>query len=164
MKSSVLWVNPLKKVPLDIKIELKFLSSVPIFDSLSQRQLEKIHKLIHIREFDEGDIVFRQGDPGVGMYIVRDGQVDVYNEYSDFTRRKITVLTPGDFFGEISLLNDSCRSATVVASQKTILLGLFRPDLLSVMDSDPKLGLRFIYRLSQIVAERLRLTTLGTTE
>ena len=164
MKSSVLWVNPLKKVPLDIKIELKFLSSVPIFDSLSQRQLEKIHKLIHIREFDEGEIVFRQGDPGVGMYIVRDGQIDVYNEYSDFTRRKITILKPGDFFGEISLLNDSCRSATVVASQKAILLGLFRPDLLSVMDSDPKLGLRFIYRLSQIVAERLRLTTLGTTE
>jgi len=164
MKSSALWVNPLKKVPLDIKIELKFLSSVPIFDSLSHRQLEKIHKLIHIREFDEGDIIFRQGDPGVGMYIVRNGQVDVYNEYSDFTRRKITVLKPGDFFGEISLLNDSCRSATVVAPQKTILLGLFRPDLLSVMDSDPKLGLRFIYRLSQIVAERLRLATLGTTE
>jgi len=164
MKQKVLWGNPFKRGSSELKVELRFLSSVPIFDSLSSRQLRKIHKLIHIRTFDEGEIVFRQGDPGVGMYIVRDGQVDVYNEYSDMTRSRIAVLKTGDFFGEISLLNDSNRSATVVSVKSSTLLGLFRPDLFGVMDSDPKLGLSIIYRISQIVAERLRLSTMETID
>ena len=159
MNITPLWGNPFKKISPDIKDELKFLSSVPIFDSLSSRQLQKIHKLIHIREFVDGELIFRQGDPGVGMYIVRRGQVDVYKEYPDMNRAKITTMISGDFFGEISLLNDCTRSATIVSSKESTLLGLFRPDLFGLMDSDPKLGLRLIYRISQIVAERLRLST-----
>ena len=164
MSHKAFWANPFKKISTDIKVELEFLSSVPIFDSLSARQLRKIHKLIHVRNFTEGEIIFRQGDPGVGLYVIRDGQVDVYNEYDDLTRRKIAILKPGDFFGEISLLNDSSRSATAVSSHKSVLFGLFRPDLLGVMDSDPKLGLRLIYCLSQIVAERLRLSMIETSD
>jgi len=163
MKHSAFWGNPFKKPVADIESEIKFLSSVAIFDTLSTRQLEKIHELIHVRRYEEGEIIFRQGDPGVGMYIVSEGHVDVYNEYNDMTRRKIAEIHRGDFFGEISLLNDSPRSATTVALTKTTLFGLFRPDLLGLIDSDTKLGFRFIYRLSQIVAERLRLTSLETT-
>lgn len=159
MNTSSLWISPFKKIPSDIKSDLTFLSSVPIFDSLSQRQLFRIHKLIHIRNYESGEVVFRQGDPGVGMYIVRSGQIEVYSEHADMTREKIAVMNPGDFFGDISLLNDSARSATAVASRKSTLFGFFRPDLLSLMDSDPKLGMRFIYRLAQIVAERLRLSS-----
>jgi len=164
MANTAMWGNPFKRVPADIKTELKFLSSVPIFDTLSLKQLQKIQKLIHVRNYEESEVVFRQGDPGVGMYIVRDGALFVYNEYSDLTRRKIASMNPGDFFGEIALLNDGARSATVAAARPTVLFGLFRPDLMSVMDSDPKLGQRIIYRLSQIVAERLRLTNLNITD
>ena len=164
MKSSFLWGNPFRKEPSDLVSDLKFLSSVPVFDTLSRHQLRKIHNLIHIREFEEGEIVFRQDDPGVGMYIVREGLVDVYTEYSDMTKRKIASMKSGDFFGEIALLNDSKRSATITAARKSRLFCLFRPDLLSVMDSDPKLGMRLIYRLSQIVAERLRLSSLESDD
>jgi CRP-like cAMP-binding protein len=160
MRPAILWGNPFRKVPPDILSEISFLASVPIFDTLSQRQLLKIHKLIHIRHFEEGEIVFRQNDPGVGMYVIRDGLVDVYNEFDDLTRKHILSMKPGDFFGEIALLNDSTRSATVVSAKKSILFGLFRPDLMSVLDSDPKLGNKIIYRIAQIVAERLRLTSL----
>ncbi len=164
MKQKALWGNPFRKDSSNLEQELRFLSSVPIFDSLSSRQLRKINKLIHIRTFEDGEIVFRQGDPGVGMYIVREGTVDVYNEFPDLTRSRITTLKSGDFFGEISLLNDSSRSATVVSVHDSVLLGLFRPDLFGVMDSDPRLGLSIIYRISQIVAERLRLSTIETID
>ena len=73
------------------------------------------------------------------------------------TCHKITTLKHGDFFGETSLLNETPRSATIISSEQSILWGLFKPDLLNLFDSDPKLGLRLIFRLSQIVAERLRL-------
>jgi len=156
MNSKSLWGNPFTLISSDVSAERKFLSSVPIFDTLSRRQLIKINKILHLRTFEDGEIVFRQGDPGVGMYIVRSGIIDVYNENDDMTRQKIFTLRPGDFFGEIALLNDSLRSATTFTSQKALLYGLFRPDLMSLMDADPKLGLKIIYRLSQIVAERLR--------
>jgi len=157
MKHYHFWGNPFKKNSAKSEDELDFLASVPIFDSISKRQKIKIQKIIHIRNYEKGEVVFRQGDPGVGMYIVKDGEVDVYNEYPDLTCSKITVLHHGDFFGETSLLNETPRSATIVSVKPSILWGLFKPDLLNLIDSDPKLGVRLIFRLSQIVAERLRL-------
>jgi len=157
MKLDLLWVNPFKKSSPGIESDIDFLSTVPFFDTLSRRQKLKIFTLIHIRSYKEGEIVFRQDDPGVGLYIIREGQVEVYKEKINMIRKKIASLNKGDFFGDISLLNESPRSATIVASQKTVLYGLFKPDLLNLMDSDPKLGQRLVYRLAQIVAERLRL-------
>ena len=159
-----IWENPFKKNDADHESDIDFFSNVPIFDTLTRRQKLKINSLIHIRHFNKDEIVFRQDDPGVGLYIVRDGQVEVYREYVDKTRNKIASLKKGDFFGDISLLNDSPRSATVVASQKTVLLGFFKTDLLNLMDSDPKLGVRFVYQLARIVAERLRRVNEGTYE
>ncbi len=157
MEFELLWGNPFKKRRPDFKSDIDFLSTVPIFDTLSRRQKLKLFPLIHIRTYKEGEIVFRQDDPGVGLYIIRDGQVDVYHEKVNMIRRKIITLNKGDFFGDISLLNESPRSATVVANQNSILFGFFKPDLLVLMDSDPKLGSRLVYRLAQIIAERLRL-------
>ena len=157
MRFDLLWGNPFKKTSPDLESDIDFLSTVPIFDTLSRRQKSKIFTIIHIRTYKDGEVVFRQYDPGVGLYIIRDGQVDVYNETVNMICKKIATLNKGDFFGDISLLNESPRSGTVVASQKTVLYGLFKPDLLNLMDSDPKLGQRLVYRLAQIVAERLRL-------
>ncbi|MFC1608380.1 cyclic nucleotide-binding domain-containing protein, partial [Candidatus Latescibacterota bacterium] len=137
--------------------EIDFLATVPIFESLSNRQKVKLFSIMYTRKYENGEVVFRQGDPGVGLYVLKKGVVDVFSEYQDNTCCKITSLSPGEFFGETSLLNESPRSATVIASSESTLLGLFKPELLSLMDSDPKLGLRLIYRLAQVVAERLRL-------
>lgn len=113
---------------------------------------------MYIRNYSKGEVVFRQDDPGVGMYVVKEGEFEVFRENTEaMTRCKISVLTIGDFFGETSLLNESPRSATIIASQESILWGLFKPELMSLMDSDPQLGLRLVYRLSQVVTERLRI-------
>ena len=158
MKKHPLWGNPFKKDKPSIENEIEFLTSVPIFDSLSRRQKIKIHSIMYIRNYDKGEVVFRQDDPGVGMYIVKEGEFEVFRENTEaVTRYKISVLSKGDFFGETSLLNESPRSATIITSQQSTLWGLFKPELMSLMDSDPQFGLRFVYRLSQVVAERLRI-------
>jgi len=157
MEKHPFWGNPFKKDKPSIENEIEFLTSVPIFDSLSRRQKIKIHSIMYIRNYDKGEVVFRQDDPGVGMYIVKEGEFEVFRENTEaMTRYKISVLSKGDFFGETSLLNESPRSATIITSQQSTLWGLFKPELMSLMDSDPQFGLRFVYRLSQVVAERLR--------
>ncbi len=156
MNIASLWGNPFKINKSDRKSDIGFLSTVPVFDTLTRRQKYQLYSIIHVRHFNAGEVIFRQDDPGVGLYIIRDGGVDVYNEYSDMTRHKITELTQGDFFGEIALMNNCPRSATVIATQNTVLFGLFRTDFLNLLDSDPKLGVRVVYRLAKILAERLR--------
>ena len=157
MNVHFLWVNPFKKNSSNIENDIDFISTVPIFDTLTRRQKYRLYSSMHVRHYKESEIVFRQDDPGVGLYIVRDGQVDVYNEYSDMTRKKIAELSKGEVFGEIALLNDCPRSATAVAFTETVLLAFFRTDFLNLMDSDPKLGVRLVYRLAKIMAERLRI-------
>lgn len=159
MNFEALWGNPFSGKPSGLKEEISFLSAVPFFDLLGTRQKKKIYSLLHHRTFSENEIIFRKGDPGVGMYIIRVGGVAIYNEFPDLTRSKIVSLNSGDFFGEIALLNDSPRSATVISTGETVLLCLFRHDLLELMDSDPVLSVKLVYRLSQIVSERLRLNT-----
>jgi len=160
MNLQSLWINPFSKSRQSVDSDHSFLSTVDVFESLNDRQIKKIMTMLHIRHYESGELIFRQGDPGVGMYIIRSGCVDVYHEYVDLTRKKIAVLSEGDFFGEMSLLNDAPRSATSVSTHESTLFGLFKPDLLEIMDEDPSLGLKFIYRVAQIIAERLRITTL----
>ena len=100
-----LWGNPFNKLTKEVENNIDFLSSVPIFDSLSRRQKEKINSFIHVRRYEIDEIVFRQGDPGVGLYILREGEVSVFSEnIKDMTKTCITKLAKGDFFGEIALL------------------------------------------------------------
>ena len=159
MKRRLLWGNPFSHKNGTSASDLEFLAKVPVFDTLTRRQKIKIQSLIHVRHFTQGEIVFRQDDPGVGLYIVREGAVSVWREHPDMTKTRIADLSSGDFFGEISLLNESPRSATVVAEKPSVLLGFFRSDLLGLMDSDPKLGVRLVYQIARIVAERLRNVT-----
>lgn len=157
MRIEALWINPFHYINRQSSDDISFLSTVPFFDLLSDRQKKKVFSLLHQRSFSDGEIVFRKGDPGLGMYIIREGGVSIYDEFPDFIRSKLVDLSIGDFFGEISLLNDSLRSATVLSVGNTVLLGLFRHDLLELMNSDPSLSVKLVYRLSQIVAARLRI-------
>ena len=163
MYIKALWGNPFKKRVPDLESDIDFLSSVPLFDSLTRRQKYRLFASIHTRHYKQGEIVFRQDDPGVGLYIVRNGMVDVYNEYSDMTRNKIAELSKGEVFGEIALLNDVPRSATVVAAKETVLFAFFRTDFLNLMDSDPKIGVKIVYSLAKTLAERLRIINEDTT-
>ena len=70
-----------------------------------------------IRSFKPGEIIVRQGEPGDCMFCVQGGNVGVFYDYGSENEKKLAELTPGEFFGEMSLLDHAPRSATVVALQ-----------------------------------------------
>lgn len=128
------------------------LRAIPLFDELSGGELSSVESILHRREYDPGEVLFHQGNPGVGMYIIQEGTIEIVYEPTDDT---LAELSDGDFFGELALLNETPRSATAVARTESVLYGLFRPDLLGLVEREPSLGVQLLLRMSQVISDRL---------
>lgn len=132
------------------------LSKIPVFEKLELKELRQIAGIVHRREYAKGEYVFYQGDPGLGMYVVEKGSVGIVVEGSDGLKKEIIGMRDGDFFGEIALLDESPRSASVVVKEDSHLIGFFRPDLFEVIEKMPETGLKIIMKLAEMIGERLR--------
>ncbi len=134
------------------------LSRVPAFADLSARELRGVALIVHKREYKTGDPVFYQGDPGLGMYIIREGEVSIRISEGEGEDKELAVLSDGDFFGELALLDESPRSATAICRTDCSLIGFFRTDLFEMIEQKTDLGLKIVLRLAEILAVRLRKT------
>jgi CRP/FNR family cyclic AMP-dependent transcriptional regulator len=132
------------------------LRSVPAFAHLAVRELKEVAEICHYREYRSGETVFAQGDPGLGMYIVQEGKVAIEMSDQDGRTRELSVLSTGDFFGELGLIDESPRSATALCRTDCRLIGFFRPDMFEVIEKDPRLGIKIVLKLAEIISERLR--------
>ncbi len=136
----------------------RLLKEIPLFSGLRKGELREVERLVHRRLYKEGEVVFWEGEPGVGIYIIQQGEVGIYKEYAKAGQKELARLHPGDFFGEMALLDDDSRSATAVASGETCLFGLIHPDLFDLIERKPQLGVKLLSSLANILARRLRLT------
>lgn len=132
--------------------EDSLIGSIPLFEELSGREIDAVRRLLHRREYVAGESIFIQGEPGLGMYIIARGAVSIQSEPSG---RELVELTDGDFFGEIALLNEVIRTATARAKTDCTLLSLFQPDLLSLLDRNPRLGVKVLLALARLAGLRL---------
>ncbi|HEY6950841.1 MAG TPA: cyclic nucleotide-binding domain-containing protein [Bacteroidota bacterium] len=136
----------------------QILSKVPAFSGLSARELKEVAAIVHKREYRAGEPVFSQGDPGLGMYIIQEGEVSISLSGKETEERELAVLTDGDFFGELALIDESPRSANARCKTDCILIGFFRPDLFELIEKKNQLGIKIIFKLAEIVSQRLRTT------
>jgi len=131
------------------------LAAMPLFVNLPRRYWRELASLFHFRTFEDQEIIFRYGTPGLGMYIIIEGSVLILARKDD-SYVEIAKLGPGDFFGEMSLIEEVERGATAMASGKTRVVGIFRPQMQNLMHRRPRLGLLLTERLARIIANRLR--------
>jgi CRP-like cAMP-binding protein len=135
-----------------------------LFKILNSSDIKFLKDLVHRRVYKTGEKVFTQGELGIGMYIVVKGSVNITIEDTqtlENTQKNIfiTRLTEGDFFGEISLVEQSGRrTATASAADEVVLLGFFKPDLNEVIERSPKMAIKILTRLSEILGRRLKET------
>lgn len=131
------------------------LGSVPLFAGLRGPELEALAQKVRHRRFREGEAIFHRDDPGAALYVILNGRVKIHNEGADGTDVIITVFKSGEFFGEISLLDGSERSADATTMEPTELLMLTRGDLEDVIERHPRIALNMLACL----ATRLRSST-----
>jgi len=133
----------------DMKEIVGFLNRVPLFQGLKKRQLERLAKKFVPREYAAGKAIVTQDKGGEGFFIITSGKADVIRERADGTKVVINTFGPTDFFGEIALLDDGLRTASVVATEATSCLALTRWDFLGVLKEDVDMAIVVLEELAK---------------
>lgn len=137
--------------------KINFLKTVPFFGDLSHWQLKKVSEIVFERTYEHGELIFEYGQPGAALFLIEEGKVGVEIE-SQGVSLQLASLEKGAFFGEMALLDDSPRSASVRALEPTRTLALYRTDLRRLIHSDPQTACQIYQALARIVGDRLRMT------
>jgi CRP-like cAMP-binding protein len=115
------------------------LAAVPLFAGISAESMERLAKVAGEQEFGPGQFIVRQGQVGTGLYVILSGSVKVLRGADELAR-----LGRGDFFGELSVIDQQPRNASVQAAESTEVLALASWDLLGLLESDAQLALNLI--------------------
>ena len=158
MPSDPFWSNIFHRRDKEATDVIDILKKVPIFQDLGRREFNKIESILHRRNWNADEAIINEGDPGLGMYIIVAGEVQITQVGEDGVQQQLATLTGGDFFGEQALLDESPRTASAYANEPCRIIGFFRPDLLELIESNPRSGLKIVMRLSQMISVRLRHT------
>lgn len=158
MANDPFWSNIFKRSGEEDFNLYEILKAIPIFQDLNRREFRKVEAILHRRTWGADEAIVNEGDPGVGMYIIVTGEVKIAQRGEDGSMQDLATLGSGDFFGEQALLDESPRTASALAVDPCKVIGFFRPDLLDLIESNPRLGLKIVMRLSQMISMRLRQT------
>jgi CRP/FNR family transcriptional regulator, cyclic AMP receptor protein len=131
-----------------------------LFRKLNPEQRRMLENSARLREFSAGEAIFLMGDPGDSMMAVLTGQVRISVPSSDGKEIVLGMMQPGDFFGELALLDGMERSAEARAVTVTTLAILSRRDVLHFLERNPGAWLGMV----EVLCERLRRTTVQITE
>ncbi len=137
----------------DQRIEnLKVLS---LFKRLTARELRELDELLHARSYQKDEVIFEEGDMGLGLFIVVSGRVKIESSHMAL-KQLAPECGPGDFFGELALFEEAQRTARAVALEPTQLLALFRREFFSLLQHDRGIGVKILFELSRTVVLRSR--------
>ena len=133
-----------------------FLVATPFFGGLSGASLDLLISMLVERRFDAGATVVAEGEPGRSMYVVHSGALAVSKIGSSGRMIRVTGLGPGDFFGEMTLIEMQNRSATVVAESPTVLYELTAGNLYTFYKADIYAYVMVLQNINRELCRRLR--------
>ncbi|MFZ0050530.1 MAG: cyclic nucleotide-binding domain-containing protein [Desulfobaccales bacterium] len=143
-----------------------FFRKIFLFQDLEDGELEQVLSRTYPREFPAGRVIIQEGDPGDSLYIMVSGEVEITKQLTlvldkDTPKERVMIrlkAEDGVYFGEMSLLENDPRSATVTALSDCGLLELYQKDFLELVRNVPAMGLKLLLRLAQLLSRHLRKT------
>jgi len=137
-----------------------------IFSSLDEEQLAKVLTITREKKFHKDEIIMQEGEKGDSMYLVVEGEVGVSKSLTmkfgdnDFrqTEKVLTSFKPEDhvIFGEMALIGQDSRSASIIARTDCLFLGISRGDFIKLIEADSNLGMKILMKLSELLINRLK--------
>jgi CRP-like cAMP-binding protein len=129
------------------------LAQVPLFSELNRRALGRLAKGTVKRQFASGDVIVKEGEQAVAFFFLLSGRVEVVKGAEGSSPKVLRTMGPGDFFGEMALLDGYLRSASVRALEDTECLQLWRWDFLYALRTNPHIAAEILPVLSRRLRE-----------
>jgi CRP/FNR family transcriptional regulator, cyclic AMP receptor protein len=127
-----------------------FLSKVPLFQGLKDRQLIRLADRMVERNYAAGDLIVKQGQGGEGFYVLISGKAEAVRERSDGEKVQVNNFGPTDYFGELALLDeDGVRTASITAVEPTTCLVLTRWDFLATLRQDADMAVEILQEMAR---------------
>jgi CRP-like cAMP-binding protein len=144
-------------------LDADFLALAPLFSGLKREELMELAKCVQRHTYDAGEEIITEGDNDRRLFIIVKGAVDVIKARGHMNQRRLCALGPRDYFGEMSLIDDLARSATVVAKEPTEVLSLDERDFRKQIQKNPAVAFELLTALSQRVRvlQKIIMNSLG---
>jgi CRP/FNR family cyclic AMP-dependent transcriptional regulator len=147
-------------------IDQQFFQKIFLLQDMDAGELQEILKIAQPRTYPAGAVIIQEGEAGTSIFIMREGEVDITKRLGlvldeEVPRERIIIRLKADegvCFGEMALLENEPRSATVTAATECCLLEIAREDFLGLIQRNRDLGCKLLLRLAQLLSRHLRKT------
>ena len=140
------------------KSPLEILSQIDLFNGLPQGHLRRVVDIGVEEQYKGGATIFPEGEPGEKFYVIVEGAVRISRIVPGMGEEALAVLRPGNYFGEMSLIDDAPRSATAMCHEKCRLFVINRRDLEDLLFVDRDLAYELLWNWVRTLSRRLRAT------
>ncbi len=127
---------------------IEALERVPLFSALNKRELKEIARLFKSRRFSKGETVVKEGSGGAAFFVIESGEATVF-----IGGKQHSTLKPGDYFGEIALIDEGARMATITAASELRCYGLTYWDFRPVVEKNGVIGWKLLQRMAKLLRE-----------
>jgi CRP/FNR family transcriptional regulator, cyclic AMP receptor protein len=125
---------------------IEALERVPLFSDLNKEELRKVARLFKERHFTKGDTVVKEGSGGAAFFVIESGEATVF-----IRGKQHTTLKPGDYFGEIALIDDGTRMATITAASELFCYGITYWDFRPLVEKNGVIGWKLLQQMSRML-------------
>jgi CRP/FNR family cyclic AMP-dependent transcriptional regulator len=129
--------------------KVRFLANVPLFRGLRERQLQALNKRFVSRRYGADDEIVTQGKGGAGLFILLSGAAEAVRMRRDGSKAVVNTFGPTDFFGELALLDDEPRTASVIATEDTVCLVLSQWEFFGALREDSDMSIEVLQELAR---------------
>jgi CRP/FNR family transcriptional regulator, cyclic AMP receptor protein len=139
-----------------VKERIEALQSIVLFKGLGQTHIERIARIAEEIELKKGQVLFREGEPGDRLFAILDGKVRISRQIPGVGEEALAILSAGDHFGEMAIIDDDVRSGDALAHEHCRLLTISKAAIQDLMFTDLALAHEILWNLVRSLSERLR--------
>ena len=132
----------------DLKSSIQLLRQVPLFAGVTENHLKKLSKRLVKREYEEGQVIIAQGKGGEGLFVIFEGTAKAVRTQPDGQEIVVNEFDATDYFGDLALLDEGLRTASVIATSKIACFVLTSWDLKGILREEPELAIKMIEDLA----------------
>ncbi len=137
-------------------MDIGILKKVKFFDTLAEDELKEIASLSKPEEYKEGETIFSEGDDGDRLFVILSGAVRISKNIPGMGEEALSILRGGDYFGEMSLIDNAPRSADARTHEDSSLMTLSKKDLETLMGEKKDIGYKILSKFVETLSQRLR--------